>query len=299
MQDRLGELKKLAVNNPSVTNETNGNEDIEAAATDSEFLADFRKGAREVELLIKSLQRIVEELETKYKEQLNKLDSKERKEISSEISKLNEDANTHIFQIKTKLQALAPKDENDEEEAEERLMRTTHAGLTKQFLDTMQQYFAVQDRHKKQYRRTVEQQIKIVNPEATEEEIERAIKSGEADRIFVQETINRKEAAEAALRYIKDQHDEIVKIEQGLLELKQLFVDMEALVQEQSEWINSIQANIDKTVAYTGKAVDELKKANRYAGKARKKMIIIIILLIVVAGVVVAVVLGVLHPGTS
>jgi hypothetical protein len=42
-----------------------------------------------------------------------------------------------------------------------------------------------------------------VNPAATEEEIEKAIKSGEADQIFVQETINRKEAAEAALRYIK------------------------------------------------------------------------------------------------
>lgn len=61
-----------------------------------------------------------------------------------------------------------------------------------------------------------------------------------------------------------------MKIEQGLLELKQLFVEMAALVQEQSEWINSIQANIDKTVAYTGKAVEQLKKANRYARKTRK-----------------------------
>jgi hypothetical protein len=50
---------------------------------------------------------------------------------------------------------------NVDEDAENRLMKTIHAGLTRQFFNTMQLYFAVQDRHKKQYRTIVEQQVKI------------------------------------------------------------------------------------------------------------------------------------------
>jgi t-SNARE complex subunit (syntaxin) len=43
----------------------------------------------------------------------------------------------------------------------------------------------------------------VVNPNATKEEIENVIKSGNAEQLFVQATIDRKEAAKAALQYIK------------------------------------------------------------------------------------------------
>jgi molybdopterin converting factor small subunit len=65
-------------NNPY--NESKDVEDVEAGTTsDSEFLAEFRKKAQEIELLIKSLGNLVEELETKYNEHLNKIDDKTRK----------------------------------------------------------------------------------------------------------------------------------------------------------------------------------------------------------------------------
>jgi uncharacterized protein YwqG len=49
----------------------------------------------------------------------------------------------------------------DAQTAEMRLMQTTQSGLMKQFLDILQQYFAIQDNHQQQYRSIVEQQIKI------------------------------------------------------------------------------------------------------------------------------------------
>jgi hypothetical protein len=54
--------------------------DLEAAQTsDSEFMSDFQKNVKEISVLIKSFRRIVEELDTKCKDRLNKIDSEQRK----------------------------------------------------------------------------------------------------------------------------------------------------------------------------------------------------------------------------
>jgi len=49
-----------------------------------------------------------------------------------------------------------------------------------------------------------------------------------------------------------------------------MFVDMASLVAEQSEVLQQIEGNVDKTLAYTKEAVVELKQANKLAKKSRK-----------------------------
>ena len=57
---------------------------------------------------------------------------------------------------------------------------------------------------------------------------------------------------------------------------------MAVLVEAQGELVNQIEKNVVDAEAYTRKGVAELKKANVYQRKSRKKMCILLIILVVI-----------------
>lgn len=77
-------------------------------------------------------------------------------------------------------------------------------------------------------------------------------------------------AAKDALTYIENRHREILRLEQSIRELHQLFVDMAVLVEAQGELIDQIEYNVSQSVAYTRKTNEELRAANKLQKKSRK-----------------------------
>lgn len=73
--------------------------------------------------------------------------------------------------------------------------------------------------------------------------------------------------AKQVSRYIKERHDEIVKLEQGFQEVLDLFKDMATLVAEQSTMLDQIDHNIEATLEHTKQANSELRKARKYQSK--------------------------------
>ena len=109
-----------------------------------------------------------------------------------------------------------------------------------------------------------------MNPNATDEEIEMAMEKGQsvfADQIMEK---SRHEAALEALQYIENRHKDIVKLEQSIIELHQLFVDLAILVEQQGEMIDQIEFNVVQAKTYTKEAVVEIAEASKYQKKARK-----------------------------
>jgi len=124
--------------------------------------------------------------------------------------------------------------------------------------------------------------IKLLKPEATQQEIDEALESGNT-QIFQQEILNQRHSqAKDALNYIENRHRDILRLEQSIKELHQLFLDMAILVETQGELIDQIEYNVNQSVEYTKDAIKNLRKANVLQKKARKKMCCIIIILIVV-----------------
>lgn len=77
-------------------------------------------------------------------------------------------------------------------------------------------------------------------------------------------------------------------------ELQQLFTDMAVLVAAQDDAITEVGSNIAKTVEYTEKGVEDLRKARKRQKKSRKLMclgVLCLIVVLVIIGVVVLVVL--------
>lgn len=66
------------------------------------------------------------------------------------------------------------------------MRKTQHAALKKKFIETIQRYQDIERTYQQKYRQRVERQIKIVQPNATPDEIERVLDSDEPPQIFAQ-----------------------------------------------------------------------------------------------------------------
>ena len=95
-------------------------------------------------------------------------------------------------------------------------------------------------------------------------------------------------------RIVAERDEQIRKVEQGVVEINEMFKDVAKLVDEQDVTINTIDANITQSVSTTNEAVKELDKAQTYQKKSSKKLKIILaitaaILLIVAIVVIIKV----------
>lgn len=82
---------------------------------------------------------------------------------------------------------------------------------------------------------------------------------------------NRRGQSQSALRAVQGRHEAIQKIERQMVELAQLFQDMEAAVIEQEPAVMDIEQKGEDTVVNLGKGNEHLDKAVVKARSARKK----------------------------
>jgi len=295
MVDRLSDLKgmqEMEVEEGDIEAQS----DHEDHASDEEeeggndFMPEFFRDVSTIKGGMATIRRNIKAIEDCYGQALAALSPDQAQKSSEEMERLIDATNKSASDVRNKLKEmdaenkqLSSKDKG-QEPAKIRIRQNMHATLTKKFLELMSQYQEVQTKFKNKYRERVERQYLIVKPDATSEEIDQIMDSGEAQAIFARQILDLERHAKAkdALAYIENRHRDILKLEQSINELHKLFVDMAILIETQGEMIDQIEANIEASVGFTGKAVEELQKANKYQKKSRKKMCIIIIILLVV-----------------
>ncbi|KAL5966693.1 hypothetical protein TSMEX_005591 [Taenia solium] len=116
----------------------------------------------------------------------------------------------------------------------------------------------------------------------TDEELEDMLESGNP-QIFTQSILADTQLARQTLSEIEARHQDIIKLEQSIKELHDMFQDLATLVDSQQETIDKIEYNVDQAKDYIETAKTDVEKAVIYQKKSRKKKIII--------GVVVSVIL--------
>ncbi|XP_062448156.1 syntaxin-1A isoform X6 [Rhea pennata] len=120
----------------------------------------------------------------------------------------------------------------------------------------------------------------------TSEELEDMLESGNP-AIFSSGIIMDSNITKQALNEIETRHSEIIKLENSIRELHDMFMDMAMLVESQGEMIDRIEYNVEHSVDYVERAVSDTKKAVKYQSKARRKKIMIIICCVIL-GIVIA-----------
>ena len=114
--------------------------------------------------------------------------------------------------------------------------------------------------------------------------------------------------ATACVVDVQERHRDITRLETSIAELHQLFLDMSVLVEAQGELLDQIEFTVSQSVNYTGKvrtaqphadscwpheapacatqAVEELRTANKYQKKVRKKMCCVICIILVIIAII-------------
>ncbi|KAF2022081.1 syntaxin [Aaosphaeria arxii CBS 175.79] len=159
---------------------------------------------------------------------------------------------------------------------------------------TINKYQNLEAEFRQNSQAAAERQYRIVRPDATDEEVRQAVEDPDAP-IFQQALMSsdRRGQAQSSLRNVKERHEAIQKIERQMVELAQLFQDLDQIVMQQEPLVENIEqkgeeihSNVQQANTEIGGAIEKARSRNR------KKWwcLLICILIIIVIAVVVAVV---------
>ncbi|KAF9977738.1 Plasma membrane t-SNARE, secretory vesicle fusion, partial [Modicella reniformis] len=174
------------------------------------------------------------------------------------------------------------------------IRRTQAATLKDKFLNTLRRYQTSESEARRKYQGRMERQYRIVKPNATQEEIAQALES-DNQQIFAQSVLQstRYDDADRALREVQARHDDIKKIEKTILELHQLFIDMETLVTDQGVVLDAIDQSTQQADTDLQSGNQQVDTAIVNAKGARRKKWICLIISIILLAIIVIIVLKV------
>ncbi|ROV91506.1 hypothetical protein VMCG_09438 [Cytospora schulzeri] len=147
--------------------------------------------------------------------------------------------------------------------------------IDRRLKDAIQQYQQVEAAFRRKMQTQMERQYRIVRPDADDSEVQAAVEdmSAGGQQVFQQAMMksSRQGQARAVLNAVQDRHRELQKIEQQMIELAQLFQDMDTLIIQQEEAIVDIEKKGEEVVENLDKGNQEIEVAVETAKKTRRK----------------------------
>jgi len=156
------------------------------------------------------------------------------------------------------------------------------------------EYQRVEADFRRQLQESQARQYKIVNPNATEEEIERVTADNPNQQIFQQALMqgNRAGVARSTLDAVRSRHEELQRIEKSMTELAQLFQDLDAIVYEQEPMVQRIEEQSEQVHDDMVKGNDHLVAGVKSARAAKKKKWICLGISVLLIIIIICAVLG-------
>ena len=135
------------------------------------------------------------------------------------------------------------------------------------------QYQQVEREFRKASQEQMSRQYRIVRPDASDAEVREAVEDPNNQQIFSSALIqsDRRGEAQTVARNVSQRHEDIQKIERQMIELAQLFQDLEALVVQQEPAVTQIEQRGEEVTEHVSKAQGELEGAVVKARAARRK----------------------------
>lgn len=288
MQDRLQDLYNIRTN-VDIGRDYSEAEMIEVPIDSErvevpEGLQEFNNQVDKIKSEIAELRTNIDALNNGYRLILLATDNSKAQE--DQANQLEKKIDTALHSVAAELKSMSG--ENQDASTHSKWRSNVHAHLTKRFMDVLIQYRHIQSEHREKVQARIRQRLQIVKPDATAEEIEQAVGSGQLN-VFAQQLKDEGQAQDS-LRYVEGRHRELLKIENSVNELHQLFSDMAALVNAQGEYIDNIESNVAQSSEFVVQANKDLAGALRRKNRNRKcAFISCIILMILIAIAVITV----------
>ncbi|KAF4595093.1 hypothetical protein GQ602_000706 [Ophiocordyceps camponoti-floridani] len=175
------------------------------------------------------------------------------------------------------------------------IKRTQLQSLRTFFKAELDKYQAVERDYQIRYREQIARQYRIVNPEASEDEVRQAAEADWGNEGVFQTALrtNRTGHATSLLGNVRARHNELQRIEQTLTEIAILYDELATLVEQQDPIIQSAEQNAQNTVDHMEKGNDQVKQANEHARRRRKlKWWCLLLVVLIIIGIALGVGLG-------
>ena len=223
---------------------------------------------REIDRGVDQIEQNLEQLRMLQKRTLDDADASASSSANRQLDSLSAETMAHyrtlterIRQVKSNPDSRTPKNNPQVGRVDRRLK------------GAITQYQQVESSFRKRTEEQMARQFRIIRPDASEQEVRRAIEDTHGGQVFQQALMQsaRSGQARAALHAVEDRHKALVKIEEQMMELAQLFQDMDTLVIQQEPAVIQIEQKGEEVVDNLDKGNEEIGIAVKTARKTRKK----------------------------
>ncbi|XP_066908736.1 syntaxin-1A isoform X2 [Halyomorpha halys] len=199
----------------------------------------------------------------------NELDERtyEVKTISQKVNRLLKEMEK---EIELEEEELGLKEKNLQAPARLRMRRSAHSSCLFYFIEVMESWNKEQNDYRQKCVERIHRLASIAKAVVTDERLDELLEQGNYGAIFNDDIITETIEARRALEDVQVRHEELLKIEKSLQELRDLFIDMAILIEHQGELVNRIENHVLSTVDYVDVAKVEMNKAIKYQKKSRK-----------------------------
>ncbi|XP_014222624.1 syntaxin-1A isoform X2 [Trichogramma pretiosum] len=279
-KDRLAALVAAQSDDDDVADEVS----VNMGGQDSDFMTEFFAEVEEIREMIDKIQTNVEEVKKKHSAILSapQTDEKVKNELEDLMADIKKTANRVRAKLKVIEQNIEQEEHTNKSSADLRIRKTQHSTLSRKFVEVMTEYNRTQTDYRERCKGRIQRQLEITGRTTTNEELEEMLEQGNP-AVFTQGIIMETQQAKQTLADIEARHADIIKLENSIRELHDMFMDMAMLVESQGEMIDRIEYHVEHAVDYVQTATQDTKKALKYQSKARRKKIMIMICLAILA----------------
>ncbi|XP_026289776.1 syntaxin-1A isoform X4 [Frankliniella occidentalis] len=277
-KDRLAALKAAQSDDDDM-----GPDDVAVTVESRDgFMDEFFAEVEEIREMIDKIQANVEEVKKKHSAILSapQTDEKVKQELEDLMADIKKTANKVRAKLKVIEQNIEQEEHTNKSSADLRIRKTQHSTLSRKFVEVMTEYNRTQTDYRERCKGRIQRQLEITGRTTTNEELEEMLEQGNS-AVFTQGIIMETQQAKQTLADIEARHADIIKLENSIRELHDMFMDMAMLVESQGEMIDRIEYHVEHAVDYVQTATQDTKKALKYQSKARRKKIFIIVCLVV------------------
>merc|ERR1712209_200413 len=184
---------------------------------------------------------------------------RENKGLGSSLQKL-------IKQEKARNLKLA---KNEDKSSELEIRRTQTQAAAQRFFQIWTEYNNTQNEFRENNKKALIRNMKIIDPESNvSEEVEQKLEAG--DFTVLSSIIKESQQAKEDLKRLEDRHLEMVKLEKGIMEVHEMFLEISVLVESQGESVNRIEDSINRAAQNAEQGRQQLVEAEKKKKSARK-----------------------------
>ncbi|KAM5277570.1 syntaxin-19 isoform 1-T3 [Hipposideros larvatus] len=188
---------------------------------------------------------------------LLKRESSIAKEIKTQAEHINRGLDNLVKEVK-KSEA-----ENGPSSVVTRILKSQHAAMFHHFQQTMFTYNDTIAAKQEKCKTFIFRQLEVAGKEVPEEEVNDMLHQGKWE-VFNESLLTESNITKGQLSEIEQRHKELVNLENQINDLRELFVQISLLVEEQGESINNIEVIVNGTKEYVNTTKEKFGLAVKY-----------------------------------